>query len=335
MVAKYSTKLHFLLLLLLLLLLTRSATPLNFSFSSFSGSYYPTILTKGDAFFEGGFLRLTKSGEDQLKNGSAGRATYSQPFLLHEKATGKLADFTTSFDFAIDSLKQSTYGDGLAFFIAPSGSFLLNDTEPAGGNNLGLPVNFASPNDTAFVAVEFDIYAYSTTDPPYDHVGIDVNSLNSTIFRRWKEYLPDLVVVGFSASTGDRDTNSNRKSGNKSIGLAVGLGIGGCAVLFGGLGLGWFIIWKKRERARESSDEDHPMVHELIDDEFEKGAGPRKFSYSELARATSNFEEGEKLGEGGFGGVYKGFIPDLNSYVAVKRISSSSKQGPKEYAYPK
>ncbi|XP_020409515.1 L-type lectin-domain containing receptor kinase IX.1 [Prunus persica] len=396
MVAKYSTKLHF--LLLLLLLLTRSATPLNFSFSSFSGSYYPTISTKGDAFFEGGFLRLTKSGEDQPKNGSAGRATYSQPFLLHEKATGKLADFTTSFNFAIDSLKESTYGDGLAFFIAPSGSFLLNDTEPAGGNNLGLPVNFASPNDTAFVAVEFDIYAYSTTDPPYDHVGTDVNSLNSTIFRRWKggimegktnnatisynstsknlsvafttfapdsnvtqemahfsdiidlkQYLPDLVVVGFSASTGnyislnkiiswnfsstslgDRDTNSNRKSGNKSIGLAVGLGIGGCAVLVGGLG--WFIMWKKRERAGESSDEDHPMVHELIDDEFEKGAGPRKFSYSELARATSNFEEGEKLGEGGFGGVYKGFIPDLNLYVAVKRISSSSKQGPKEYA---
>ncbi|PQM34617.1 L-type lectin-domain containing receptor kinase IX.1-like [Prunus yedoensis var. nudiflora] len=124
MVAKYSTKLHF----LLLLLLTRSATPLNFSFSSFSGSYYPTISTKGDAFFEGGFLRLTKSGEDQLKNGSAGRATYSQPFLLREKATGKLADFTTSFNFAIDSLKQSTYADGLAFFIVPSGSFLLDDT---------------------------------------------------------------------------------------------------------------------------------------------------------------------------------------------------------------
>ncbi|CAB4277441.1 unnamed protein product [Prunus armeniaca] len=103
MVAKYSTKLHF---LLLLLLLTRSATPLNFSFSNFSGSYYPNISTKGDAFFEGGFLRLTKSGEDQQKNGSAGRAIYRQPFLLREKATGKLADFTTSFNFTIDSLNN-------------------------------------------------------------------------------------------------------------------------------------------------------------------------------------------------------------------------------------
>ncbi|CAL9017122.1 unnamed protein product [Prunus brigantina] len=69
----------------------------------------------------------------------------------------------------------------------------------------------------------------------------------------------------------------------------------------------------------------------MIDDEFGKGAGPRKFSYSELARATSNFGEEEKLGEGGFGGAYKGFIPDLNSYVAVKKISRGSKQGQKEY----
>ncbi|KAI5333146.1 hypothetical protein L3X38_023276 [Prunus dulcis] len=51
-----------------------------------------------------------------------------------------------------------------------------------------------------------------------------------------------------------------------------------------------------------------------------------------LAQATSNFKEGEKLGEGGFGGVYIGFIPDLQSYVAVKKILRSSKQRSKEYA---
>lgn len=53
-------------------------------------------------------------------------------------------------------------------------------------------------------------------------------------------------------------------------------------------------------------------------------------NYRELAQGTSNFDEGEKLGEGGFGGVYRGFIKDLNSHVAVKRISSRSKQGMKE-----
>ncbi|CBI35412.3 unnamed protein product, partial [Vitis vinifera] len=69
-----------------------------------------------------------------------------------------------------------------------------------------------------------------------------------------------------------------------------------------------------------------------MDEDFEKGTGPRKFSFNELALATSNFSEGEKLGEGGFGGVYRGFLRELNSYVAVKRVTRNSQQGMKEYA---
>ncbi|XP_043714867.1 L-type lectin-domain containing receptor kinase IX.1-like [Telopea speciosissima] len=60
--------------------------------------------------------------------------------------------------------------------------------------------------------------------------------------------------------------------------------------------------------------------------------GPRKFSYAELAKSTNNFDEKQKLGEGGFGGVYRGFLSDLNIDVAVKRISERSKQGVEEYA---
>ncbi|XAR53003.1 Non-specific serine/threonine protein kinase [Bertholletia excelsa] len=69
-----------------------------------------------------------------------------------------------------------------------------------------------------------------------------------------------------------------------------------------------------------------------MDSEFEMGSGPRKFSYNQLSRSTRNFAEEYKLGEGGFGGVYQGFSRELNSYVAVKRISKGSKQGIKEYA---
>ncbi|PRQ31921.1 putative protein kinase RLK-Pelle-L-LEC family [Rosa chinensis] len=154
------------------------------------------------------------------------------------------------------------------------------------------------------------------------------------------EHLPDLVIVGFSAATRDKFVVHKILSWNftstdlaipgnahgVSIALVVGLSIGGFSILVGGLTLVWFIFWKKREGG-ESDDED-PTV---LDDEFEKGTGPRKFSYSELARATNNFVEGEKLGEGGFGGVYRGFIKDLNSYVAVKRVSKGSNQGLKEY----
>ncbi|XP_050139704.1 L-type lectin-domain containing receptor kinase IX.1-like [Malus sylvestris] len=419
-----SQKLHF--LLVLFFLLTPSVTPLSFSFPSFIKADDANISAEGDALIDHAFLRLTKSAADEGHNDSVGRATYSKPFLLKEHATGKLADFTTSFEFIIDSLNNSNYGDGLAFFIAPNGSVL--NPKLGQGSSLGLPFNstpsndFAPRNQYAFVAVEFDIYwNYMQTtidDPQYNHVGIDVNSLKSSKLDPWdggimkgipnsatitynsssknlsvafttsvksdsrqkmrcfyyivdlKHYLPDWVVVGFSASTGasiaihkiiwwnftstslvdyhEADTappplpvavpvsspmassTYPPKTVNKPIGLVIGLGIGGCAVVVTGLGLVWFILWKRRETG-ESSDED-TMVHELVDEEFEKGACPRKFSYRELARATNNFGQEEKLGEGGFGGVYKGIIPDLESPVAVKRMSRGSKQGLKEYA---
>ncbi|XVF67319.1 hypothetical protein PTKIN_Ptkin10aG0111500 [Pterospermum kingtungense] len=63
---------------------------------------------------------------------------------------------------------------------------------------------------------------------------------------------------------------------------------------------------------------------------FQDGLGPRKFSLVELANATSNFK-GEKLGKGGFGAVYRGYLRDLDTYVSVKRISKTSKQGFKEF----
>ena len=64
-----------------------------------------------------------------------------------------------------------------------------------------------------------------------------------------------------------------------------------------------------------------------MDYEFEKGTRPRRFTYHELICATNNFVEGGKLGEGGFGGVYKGLLTESNIEVAVKRVSKGSKQG--------
>ncbi|MCI62515.1 L-type lectin-domain containing receptor kinase IX.1-like, partial [Trifolium medium] len=64
-----------------------------------------------------------------------------------------------------------------------------------------------------------------------------------------------------------------------------------------------------------------------MDEEFQMGAGPKKFSYQELLDATNNFEETLKLGQGGFGGVYKGYFKDTNSVAAIKRrISPNARQ---------
>ncbi|KAL8197947.1 hypothetical protein R6Q57_030053 [Mikania cordata] len=59
--------------------------------------------------------------------------------------------------------------------------------------------------------------------------------------------------------------------------------------------------------------------------DFEMGSGPKRFSYHRLARSTGNFAENHKLGEGGF-------FKDSSTWVAVKQVSRSSKQGIKEYA---
>ncbi|TQD73076.1 hypothetical protein C1H46_041389 [Malus baccata] len=382
------------LLKLLLFQLLPCATPLSFNFSSFPNGL-TNLFIEGDAFVDGTFLRLTKSAADIRQDQSVGRATYSQPFLLRENATGKLADFTTNFTFVIDSVGKRRYADGLAFFLAPNGSS-LNTTVGVGGS-LGLPVinplNNESTNLYPFVAVEFDIFTNNQTsikDPVGDHIGIDINSVNSKVRKPWNgsittggennarirydsgstilsvvytsfvngvpvwrnisyivdlnEYLQGYVVVGFSAATGSLTALHKINSWNFSstelrdgtgngvnVGLVVGLVVGGCVVLAGGLVLVWCICWRKGKTG-ESSDDEDPMVNDSIDEEFEKGTGPKKFSYKTLAQSTGNFDEGEKLGEGGFGGVYRGFIEDLDSYVAVKRISGGSRQGMKEYA---
>ncbi|CAA6656543.1 unnamed protein product [Spirodela intermedia] len=50
------------------------------------------------------------------------------------------------------------------------------------------------------------------------------------------------------------------------------------------------------------------------------------FDFRTLKIATRNFSEANKLGEGGFGPVYKGLLPD-GQQIAVKRLSKRSGQG--------
>ena len=105
--------------------------------------------------------------------------------------------------------------------------------------------------------------------------------------------------------------------------LVVGFIVGGF-ILVGGLAMVLFVLWKRNRRDKEDD--------RALDEEFKRGAGPRRFSYDELARATNDFNDKEKLGQGGFGGVYRGFLRDLDTIVAVKRVSKGSRQGIREYA---
>ncbi|XP_043705484.1 cysteine-rich receptor-like protein kinase 10 [Telopea speciosissima] len=54
------------------------------------------------------------------------------------------------------------------------------------------------------------------------------------------------------------------------------------------------------------------------------------FRLATIYATTDNFSDSKKLGQGGFGPVYKGTLPDGRE-VAIKRLSSSSDQGSEEF----
>ncbi|RZB53907.1 receptor-like protein kinase FERONIA [Glycine soja] len=57
----------------------------------------------------------------------------------------------------------------------------------------------------------------------------------------------------------------------------------------------------------------------------------RKFSIAEIRAATNNFDELFVVGLGGFGNVYKGYIDDGSTRVAIKRLKADSRQGAQEF----
>ncbi|XP_031249224.1 probable LRR receptor-like serine/threonine-protein kinase At1g56130 isoform X8 [Pistacia vera] len=74
------------------------------------------------------------------------------------------------------------------------------------------------------------------------------------------------------------------------------------------------------------------MKRENNDAEVLLGMGPKpkSFTYLELASATKDFDPSNKLGEGGFGPVYKGMLSD-GRVIAVKQLSLGSNQGKDQF----
>jgi serine/threonine protein kinase len=97
------------------------------------------------------------------------------------------------------------------------------------------------------------------------------------------------------------------------------------ALLLGALAVFVWLSCRRKKRAWRFPD----PTQEL--DEILKIEGkPTLYSYNVLKTATKNFHMASKLGEGGFGAVYKGVLPD-GTEVAVKQLSISSRQGQEEF----
>ena len=54
-----------------------------------------------------------------------------------------------------------------------------------------------------------------------------------------------------------------------------------------------------------------------------------EFDFSEVRDATRNFDPSLKIGEGGYGSIFRGFL--RHTEVAIKMLNSHSMQGPAEF----
>ncbi|KAJ4771224.1 receptor lectin kinase [Rhynchospora pubera] len=312
--------------------------------------------------------------------------------LLWDNTTGEVTSFSTSFSFKVTSSKNQ-YGDGFAFFL----SEYPPPTTDAAGGSLGLFNDSTLFIESAnhILAVEFDTF-YNGWDPlesnnvTVSHIGIDINKINSTVYKIIPNYLfidnnmtaqisynnltqnmslflsrednrtinysisttvdlksilPKKVAIGFSASTGAAveyhliyswSFESTLEAVPSSIGDNKGLNswiIGAvvASVVIFLFFLGILLYFLRRKYVNKKRKDIEQVYDDTMDDEFEKGRGPKRFQYNELAAATKDFSENEKLGEGGFGSVYRGILVDNGVHVAIKRVSKGSKQGKKEY----
>uniref|UniRef100_A0A5B7AYL4 Receptor-like serine/threonine-protein kinase n=1 Tax=Davidia involucrata TaxID=16924 RepID=A0A5B7AYL4_DAVIN len=103
--------------------------------------------------------------------------------------------------------------------------------------------------------------------------------------------------------------------------------------------LGLFCYLRIRKRRREG--EEKKLLHELtasdsfnnaneIENEGREGNDLKIFSFASIVAATNDFSNENKLGQGGFGPVYKGRLSGGRE-IAIKRLSKTSGQGLVEF----
>ncbi|KAK8648195.1 hypothetical protein V6N13_128956 [Hibiscus sabdariffa] len=81
-------------------------------------------------------------------------------------------------------------------------------------------------------------------------------------------------------------------------------------------------------RGRKDSSNSQSFEVE-VDEEFDVH-NVKFYTYKELRTATEDFSPSNKIGEGGFGSVYKGRLKNGN-FAAIKVLSAESRQGVKEF----
>ncbi|XP_058210773.1 G-type lectin S-receptor-like serine/threonine-protein kinase At4g27290 isoform X2 [Rhododendron vialii] len=139
--------------------------------------------------------------------------------------------------------------------------------------------------------------------------------------REYNENGQDLYIR-MAASELDTNAGSTAKKKEK-VAIAASVVTGG--LLFLGLSL---ILWmckrKQRLKGKRTPSRGYIYTRGRQKEELELPL----FDLATISKATNNFSEHNKLGEGGFGSVYKGILME-GQEIAVKRLSKDSRQDEK------
>ncbi|XP_060200902.1 cysteine-rich receptor-like protein kinase 2 [Lycium barbarum] len=112
-------------------------------------------------------------------------------------------------------------------------------------------------------------------------------------------------------------TSGDSSSGGK-VALIVIVIVSSMLILGVGVVIGIY-VWKNKQiqKKRKGANDAEKLVKILLDNRL-------NFKYSTLDKATGSFDEANKLGQGGFGTVYKGVLADGREIV-VKRLFFNNK----------
>lgn len=161
--------------------------------------------------------------------------------------------------------------------------------------------------------------------------------LAPSCYLRYEEYLffaPQLLPP--PTASNPLPAPSNRNGGKKTVVIALGVVSAATTVVLTLLG---FYCYRRRSRKGRYNHKTniskrrtrtHPLEENIDAEEQQDGREMHYFNLKTINVATNGFSDGNKLGQGGFGPVYKGKLNDGRE-IAVKRLLRNAGQGLEEF----
>ncbi|MQM01360.1 hypothetical protein Taro_034117 [Colocasia esculenta] len=175
----------------------------------------------------------------------------------------------------------------------------------AGGSNRAVVENYIAPVTDNFLEIHFFWAGRGTCcTPTQGYYGPAISAIS-------------IAPYDFNSTVRNRPLSTSREKTKTGFIVGIAVGIAALCALF----ILVIFLWRLRRKKMDWDDDEELVGLPLRGDTF---------SYADLKSATEEFNPRNKLGEGGFGTVFKGILPD-GRVVAVKQLSSASHQGKRQF----